>query len=179
MVMHIRDIMNKNELITIRPNTSIGDLQHVLTENGISGVPVVNDSGELIGVVSQSDILRFIGRELDQNLNFYSTLDKPHQFSGPTLDHELRSRQVWEIMQTRLHTVSPIADIPTTARILRNHNIHRVLVVDGKKLVGIVTTFDLIRILENPQLVKEFWGNMQKKEPQTVKSNKWSPFNNS
>jgi CBS domain-containing protein len=177
MTLQVRNLMSKKELITLRPNATIEKLERLLVENGISGVPVVNDTGELIGVVSQSDILSFINRELDLNLNYYSYLDRPHKLAGHALDEVLRSRQVWEIMQTRLYTVSPTTDIPTTAKILRNHNIHRLLVVDEKKLVGIITAFDLIRIFEFPQQVKEFWGNFDKRELQAAKAEKWTPFN--
>jgi hypothetical protein len=48
--------------------------------------------------------------------------------------------------------------------------------VDGKKLLGIVTTFDLIRILENPRMVKEFWGGLERKESPHSKLEAWSPF---
>lgn len=152
-----QDLMSHHDLVTVKPRTSLRDLDRVLFENQISGVPVVNDSGEVIGVVSQTDIVRFLYRELDQSLNFFSYLDTPKKIQGHTVDEEMRSSEVWEIMQTRLHSVSPDTGLSTIARTMRRHRIHRVLVMDGKRLVGLISSFDMIRVVENPEWLRKLW----------------------
>lgn len=181
MAICAQDIMKKEDIARVGPNAAIGELDRILAEREVSGVPVINDKGELVGVVSQSDIVRFINKEMSMNLNYFSYIDKPEKLKDHSLDEELKSRQVWEIMQTRLHTVEPETDIPTVARILRKHHIHRVLVTRGKRMVGIITAFDLVRLLEDPKFLKEFWdgpGEIGKagNEKKRKKLESWTPF---
>lgn len=163
MPLTARNVMTSEGLVTAAPHTSVLELEKLLLDNDISGVPVINDKGDLIGVVSQSDIIRSIYRAIDRQ-GFYSGPESASRPISGRFDDELRTKEVWEIMQTRLHTVTPDKDISTVAKILRRHHIHRVLVVDDHKLVGVITSFDLLRPLEDPELVRALWGNASPSE---------------
>ena len=74
------------------------------------------------------------------------------------IERGLRRKKVEEIMEPRVHTVSSDNSIATAARIMRRLHVHRVLVVDDDRLVGIVSTLDLLQIFEKPAFFREFYG---------------------
>jgi CBS domain-containing protein len=152
-----RDLMSKYELVTVSPRTTVLELDRVLNESGVSGVPVVNAAGEVVGVVSQSDVIRFLYHELNPHLSFFSDLTRPQDLDHGSLAEHLRETPVREIMHDGLYSVPPDADVPTIAHTLRRHHIHRVLVLENKQLLGVISTFDLIAILENPDWTREAW----------------------
>ena len=162
--------MIQDSLVTVSPLATIKELESLLVENGISGAPVVNREGDLIGVVSQTDVLRFIHRGA-READFYNDTSDVKKLDRDSLDEKLLSTRVNDIMQTHLRFVSPQDDLATVAKILRKNRIHRLLVVDDSKLVGLITTFDLIRLLEDPEMVKEFWGH-----PLGYRFRHYSPF---
>jgi CBS domain-containing protein len=147
MVLKAKDVMHRGDLITVSPRTKVEELKRLLIEKQISAAPVVNDGGELVGLVSQRDFVKLLHDEHE------SLHADPKEFVK-----RIGAMTVLEIMETRLHTVSPETDISTVAKILRKHHIHRVLVVDGKGLVGIISTLDLIRPYEDPEFVSSFFG---------------------
>ncbi len=158
VTLKARNVMRHGELFTVRPETSVDDLERMLVEHGISGAPVVNEADELVGLVSQRDIIELVHKGLTEHRNYYKNLDE-----------RLRSKKVKEIMKVRLHTVTPDTDLSTVTKILRTHHIHRVPVVEGKRLVGIVTTLDLIRPFEDPDFIAEIWG-------EGSRWRHWTPF---
>jgi len=158
MTLKARDIMRHGEILTVSPNTTVGDFQKLLVEDDVSAAPVVNSSGDLIGLVSQRDVIQLLHDEFTSS-----------PLPNAKFTEKLRERKIADIMETRLHTVTPETDLATVAKILRRHHIHRVLVVQGKSLVGIISTLDFVRPFEDPQLVAAIV------ETQRV-SKYWTPF---
>ncbi len=149
-----RDVM-QTHLVTVEPDLPLIDAHRLFVEEEITGAPVVDETGRFIGVISSTDLVRAIGEEHE------SATSEPHyfrqwlEFSGPdwtraTPDFQdrLASLSVADAMTPGGIAVGPDASIAEVAGLMRRHRIHRVLVVENEVLAGILTTFDLIGLLE-------------------------------
>jgi len=141
--------------IQVEPETRLVDITRLFVEEEISGAPVVDETGRLLGVISATDILRALNQEHE------SPSADPHyfrdllEFSAPdwvntTEDFQDRLEEltVSDVMQTSVVTVDESTSLPDIAKLLRSNRIHRVLVVRGEFLIGIISTFDLIAVVE-------------------------------
>lgn len=135
------DVMQK-KVVTVRPNMLVRELARILDEKRISGAPVVDRDGRLIGVVSKSDLVH---HELD-DVDVHEAEDT-HLPKGFHIESPDRTR-VCDIMTPAVVEVKKEAPVPDLARMMRRRRIHRVFVTQGRKLQGIVTTLDLLRLLE-------------------------------
>ncbi len=155
MEFRAKDMMSRCELVKISPRATLGDLDALLAENLISGTPVVNKNGKLVGVVSQTDIITFIYKVLNDSYSLDLCPGRAGRKEKQTLDQEIRSTEIWEIMQHKVHTVTPETEVSTVAQMMRTHHIHRVFVVDeNDELVGVVTANDLLYLLEDSEWLK-------------------------
>ncbi|MCX8084987.1 MAG: CBS domain-containing protein [Calditerrivibrio sp.] len=131
--MKVKEIMTKN-VITAHEKESIREVTLRLREKRITGVPVLNDAGEVVGVFSETDILN----KLPDILNDADKI--------PLVDvKELTDPPVKTVMSSPPITVTSDTDIKDVAKIFLYKYIHRVPVVDDGKLVGIVTLGDLLK----------------------------------
>ncbi len=150
-----REIM-ETDIITVTPETPLLQAQRLFLESEINGAPVVDESGNLVGVVSSLDLVRAVQEGYDTGAAYTDPIYFRHdmEFSGPDwqnspedLQDRLADMTVDDIMVTELVTVSPDADVAEVARTMRDQRVHRVLVVDGDRLAGLITTFDLIELI--------------------------------
>lgn len=146
-----KDVMT-TEVVTVRDDLTLGELTDVLMENEISGAPVVDSEGSLVGVVSVMDVARQSSNEstvgVDQGNPEFFVRGWEEKFSleelGRLRVHETGST-VRDVMTPALFTVAesdPIADV---ARTLVDGHIHRVLVTRDSELIGIISSLDLLR----------------------------------
>ncbi|MCA9796000.1 MAG: CBS domain-containing protein [Candidatus Eremiobacteraeota bacterium] len=140
--MKVRDVMTQ-KVRTIEYSASVRELSRLLDELGISGVPVVDADGRLVGVVSSTDIGSGVSdppvaSEMDRDL-----LDEDHELAG------LESAKVADLMTEHVVTIDPSANVTELVDLMVDSNIHRVFVTSGEELVGVVTTMDLIRQLKS------------------------------
>jgi CBS domain-containing protein len=149
-----RDVM-KTPVITVFAGASLLDAYRLFVEEEIHGAPVVDADGRVVGVVSSRDLLRAASEEHDSvvsEAHYYRDLlefSGPDWASGPAdFQDRLAARTVGEIMTVGTFAVGPDTPVSEVARRLRQHAFHRVLVADGGRLLGIVSTFDLIELLE-------------------------------
>jgi CBS domain-containing protein len=157
--MTVRDIMNK-DVVTVAPETDVRDLVQLLARHRISGLPVVDRSGDLAGVVSATDVvaLAAYGGEaarrpgswdneegaLDEESSaFWRSTDAPLEFVMASATN-VPEYQVSDIMTPAVFSVPSTATLPELARFLLHGHIHRALVVDDGALVGIVSAFDVL-----------------------------------
>jgi len=126
------DVMT-TQLITMTPATPITEFARICTEDGVSGAPVVRVDGALVGIVSKTDLIQ---RMLETHPKFGASEDNPAW--------EDNVQQVSDIMSERVLTVSPGTPIAEIAERMASDRIHRVAVMDGEKLVGLVTSLDLL-----------------------------------
>jgi CBS domain-containing protein len=151
--MLARDLMQR-DVVTIDAAASLADAYRFFAEEEISGAPVVDD-GRVVGVLSASDLLRAIEEERDTAVAQTTYFRDVTEFSGPDwgstvedFQDRLAGRTVAEVMSPGMISVAPDASVAEIARTLRSHHVHRVLVVDGEALVGLISTFDLVALLE-------------------------------
>ena len=139
--MKVEDLMTR-EVVSTTPATSLKDVARTLMEHGISGLPVCDDDGVVVGVVSEADILvKERGRPEDPGLLGW-ILGEP---SAVELT-KLRARTAGEAMSAPPIVVAGYVQAAAAARILVTEGIKRLPVVDQHgALVGIVTRADLVR----------------------------------
>jgi CBS domain-containing protein len=143
--MEAKDIMTA-EVATVGPDASVRDIAALLLERRISATPVVDGAGKLLGIVSEGDLMRrqdigTAGRRswwLDLITSSESRAAEYVKSHGVTAN---------DVMSRDIVTVAPDTSIGKIAETLERHHIKRVPVVDGGKLVGIVSRADLLRAL--------------------------------
>ena len=141
--MTVEQVMTR-DLITVNPAMPIHQAAQLMVEHGVSGLPVVDDDGRLVGIISEGDlILRQTRRR-----------ERPwwHSFfeNGEQLAREYQKAvgtTVGEVMTRSVVSISPVWGIETAAAIMQNRRIRRLPVVHDGRLVGIVTRADLIKAL--------------------------------
>lgn len=128
--MFVRLWMTKEPLITISPAETLGQAHTVLQQNRIRRIPVVSDAGELLGIVSQRDILNFLPSIIDGSSAGSQSL--------------AAATPVADIMARNPMCVHPLTPLETVAQLMRQHKIGGMPVVEESgKLVGIITESDI------------------------------------
>lgn len=157
--MTVRDIMN-TDVVTVSPETDVRDLVQLLAQHRISGVPVVGREGDLMGVVSATDVVALAayggdaargpgtwdneeGALDEESASYWRTTDAPLEFVMASATN-VPEYQVGDIMTPAVFSVPSTASLPELARFLLRGRIHRALVVDAGELVGIVSAFDVL-----------------------------------
>ncbi len=130
----VHDVM-KEGVMTTTPSQTIGHVRQVMTKHKIGCMPVVGPEDEPVGVITRSDLLR------------------DHADGTP----------VSKVMPRKVYTVPQYADVSVAARIMRNQHIHHVVVTHEKKVVGIVSSFDLLVLVEEHRFVSKNAPRKQKK----------------
>lgn len=142
------DIMTR-EVITVSPETTVQQLAQILASNGISGAPVVDKAGRLIGVVTESDLI-------DQNKKVHiptvvSILDSFFFLENPEkMEQEMRKMAgatVADIYTSPAVTVSENTPVDEIATIMSEKNVHTLPVVEGGQLKGVIGKKDIIRTI--------------------------------
>lgn len=151
--MVARDVMN-SEIVTVRDDMNVEEVAGILADNEISGAPVEDGDGRLVGVVSVTDIALAAaqGAQLApdrSNPAFYvrgweESVD-PEDMRGLHLERE--NFLVREIMTPAVYSVPEDTPVSEIAETMIDSHIHRVLVTRGEQVVGIVTSSDLLGLL--------------------------------
>jgi CBS domain-containing protein len=147
--MRAMDVMTTN-VITVEPNTSVQELATLLSERGISGVPVVDRDNRLVGVVTEGDLLhraetgteRRIQRRRSRWLDTFASDQE-----GARDYVKAHGRVVREIMTRDVISVGDTTELADIATLLETKRIKRVPVLRDGKLVGIVSRANLVRAL--------------------------------
>jgi len=146
--MKVKELMSSN-VITIKKDTTIEEIAHILTENNISGVPVINDNNEILGMVSQKDLLykdvqpRFPAVvELLGGLIFLKGVKHYNEELK-----KLVAMKAEDIMTRNVITVGEEDEVEAIAEIMVEKDVNRVPVVRDGKLTGIVSRADMVRYI--------------------------------
>lgn len=149
--MNVRDVMTC-DVATVRPTTSLKQVATILAERGISGLPVVDDDGAVVGVVSEGDIL-FKERGPQEPKR---SLPRLADSSRTNADLKLKARTASEAMTAPAKTIEPWRLVSAAAAQMLDESINRLPVVDDNgRLVGIVTRADLVRAFVRPDVELE------------------------
>ncbi|MBX6373943.1 MAG: CBS domain-containing protein [Acetobacteraceae bacterium] len=146
--MRARDLMTTS-LVTVPPDAPVEAVARVLSDRGISGAPVVDSSGKLLGMVTEGDLMRRLAAVEDRPQSWIAGLFKSadDQAARYARTHGRKAR---DVMTTDLVTVDEDTPIEHIARIIEEKNIRRVPVVRDGKLLGVVSRADLLRALIAP-----------------------------
>jgi CBS domain-containing protein len=138
--MKIHELMQR-DVVTVAPETSLKDVAALLVEHRISGLPVCTEDGRVVGVVSEADIV-----QKEQTDDFASTA-----LLGRLIDQaygdgiRFAARTAGGAMTSPPVTVRSRDDVAHAAHLMITRRVNRLPVVDGTRLVGIVTRSDLVR----------------------------------
>jgi CBS domain-containing protein len=133
--MRVAELM-QSDVRTVRDDASVAEAVACLADGHISGMPVVDGTGRVIGVVSSSDVLTAEAEADD-----------------PGARRELlENTSVREIMTARPYTVAPGEDVREAARQMLYADVHRLFVTEGGCVVGIVSTTDIVRAVATGKL---------------------------
>lgn len=138
--MKVSDVMTR-EVVTVEEDTPLKDVAELLLEHGVSGVPVVYE-GRVVGVVSETDILyKERGPEGEPRGAISLLLDGP----DASLPRKLAARTAGEAMSSPPVTIRSNRPLAQAAAMMLEQSVNRLPVVDGDRLVGLVTRSDMVR----------------------------------
>lgn len=142
-MLTVRDVMTTS-VLTVREDTPLKDVARLLIDAGIAGVPVVDASGAVVGVVSEGDFLmKEQGAEAIRHRRMAALLGE--SAATRTQREKLAARTAGEAMSAPPVTIRPERPIREAAALMTEKGINRLPVVDAGQLLGIVTRADLLR----------------------------------
>jgi CBS domain-containing protein len=151
MTQTVANWMNR-ELLTVTPSTPISDAVKLLVDRHIGGLPVIDDAGKLVGVISESDLMwREQGVEQPPYMLFLGGII---YFQNPlTYDRDLHKalgQTVGEVMTPHAISITADTTLPEAAKIMHDKKLHRLPVVDEHQHpIGIITEGDIVRAIAN------------------------------
>lgn len=151
------DLMNP-DVLTVRDSMSVRELARFLLDKQISGAPVVDDKGNLAGVVSLTDIVAVASNDVDvandrRNPDVYLR-DLEETYSEEEVQNfriEEEDLPVREIMTPTVYSVDEEATVSEIASMMLDGHLHRILVTRNGTAVGIISTSDLLGLLVEEQ----------------------------
>ncbi len=146
--MKANEIMTR-EVISVRPDTPTRQIARLLLDHGISAVPVVDDAGTPIGIVSEGDLLGRNEEDREARRDWWLALLAEGETLNPDFVSNLcaQERVARDIMAGPVVTVEENTDASEIARLLQSHHVKRVPVLRDERIVGIVSRADLLRAL--------------------------------
>ena len=147
-MLKVKDIMTK-EIITVSPQTEITSAAKILLEKRINGLPVIDDSGKLVGILCQSDL---VAQQKSIPIpSVYTVLDSFIPLTSlKRIDKEVKkiaALKVEQAMTPHPVTVGPETGIEDVARLMVDKKYHTLPVMEGDKIVGIVGKEDVLKTL--------------------------------
>ena len=138
------------DVVTVAPQTTVREIAAVMAERRISGVPVVDGDGKLVGILSETDLLHRAetGTEKRRKWWLKAFIDSDQLAREYASSH---ARRAADIMSTNVVTVDADTDLGAVANLLDRRKLKRVPVVKDGRLVGIITRGDLVRALVTQQ----------------------------
>jgi len=124
MSVKVQDLMSSN-VITAQLHQTVGEIKGKMTKSKLRNIPVVSVDNVPIGVVSASDLLAA----------------------------EKEGTPISNIMTEKVYTIPEYEDVSVAARMMRNHKIHHLIVTQEQKVVGVISSFDLMKLIEGHRFV--------------------------
>ena len=138
----VRDVMTRN-VIKVREDADINEVATLLSENRISGLPVVDGQGRVIGMITEADVLAMAGMKKGHVFK-----DVIRHLLGEPLPGPKRSNHLRDVMTSPAITTGPEADIREIALTLDKKRIKRLPVVDEQgRLIGVISRADIVRAI--------------------------------
>ena len=141
-----KDIMTRDVLV-VKPDTSIEELSSILVKNEISGVPVVDDSGALYGIVTENDLISRNKRlHIPTVVSFLDAaiyLESSKKFEQEV--KRLTATRVGDICSRKVVTITEDTSVMDIATIMSEKKVHLLPVLKGGKVAGIVGKRDMVK----------------------------------
>ena len=139
-VLLAKDIMHRS-VVSVPENTDVWELARIFSTQSISGAPVVDGTGCLLGVVSQTDIILYLKKVAEgyDGSDFYTDADE----EAP----QIGTATARDIMSPHPITASELTPVHELSRLMLTKHIHRIIITEKNKIQGIVTTTDLLKVL--------------------------------
>ncbi|MCR4256187.1 MAG: CBS domain-containing protein [Candidatus Uhrbacteria bacterium] len=150
--MRVQDVM-QTEVVTIPVGMSYRDVERVLREKEITGAPVVDAAGNVVGIVSEKDLFRVLYpfySSFYENPEMYSDLETRETKASDIADHPVE-----RFMSSRVWHIEPDVPLMRAGAIMLARGIHRMPVITDGKLVGIVTRTAVYRAVFEMNLDRE------------------------
>ncbi|MFA4827779.1 MAG: CBS domain-containing protein [Thermodesulfovibrionales bacterium] len=145
-MLKAKDIMT-TDVITVKPSTTIEELSQKLMKHNISGLPVVNDAGDLIGIVTENDLISQNKRlhipTVMRLFDAFIVLESPGKIEKEM--KKMTATTVDDICSKKIITVAEDTSAEEVATIMSEKKVHLIPVVQGKKILGIIGKMDLIK----------------------------------
>lgn len=145
-MLRAKDIMTR-DVITVKPTTTIEELARIFIEKKVSGVPVVDDNGNIIGIVTENDLISQNKRlhipTVVRLFDAFIMLESPSK-----IEKEIRKMAavtVADIFVRDVITVAEDTPVEDIATIMSEKKVHLIPVVEGRKVCGIIGKMDLIK----------------------------------
>jgi len=146
--MKVGQIMNRN-VVSVKPDTKVAEIAKKLIQYNLTGVPVIDDKDEIVGIVTEFDLIRRKGVvDIPAYINILDSFLYLEDLAE--VEEELRKMigaTAKEVMTKEVVTIDPDADISELAELLEDKHMNPVPVVKNGKLVGIVSRADIVRLL--------------------------------
>ncbi|MBD2137318.1 CBS domain-containing protein [Anabaena sp. FACHB-1237] len=149
MLKTVAEVMSSDP-ISVAPQTPLKEAIKILAEKHISGLPVIDDTGKLVGIISETDLM---WQETGVTPPAYiMLLDSVIYLQNPATYerdlHKALGQTVGEVMSKNPLTISPDKSIKQAAKFIQDHKVHRLPVIDNTgKVIGILTRGDIIRAM--------------------------------
>jgi CBS domain-containing protein len=124
MAVKIKDLMTR-DVTTAQPHQTVGHIKQKMASRSVNSIPVVSTEHAAVGVVSASDLL----------------------------SAKKEGTPISRIMAEKVYTIPEYEDVSVAARMMNNHKIHHLIVTCEQKVVGIISSFDLLKLIENHRFV--------------------------
>lgn len=150
-LLSAKDVM-KTEVLTLRSDATLKEAWELLDSHKISGAPVVNMKGELVGVLSQHDLARRALNQSDleaERPSLYYLVPTMLESLAPAEESrsEMLNARVDKVMNPYVVTVGPDDSVAEVVSTMRSHHVHRVIVTRERKILGLISTFDLLELI--------------------------------
>lgn len=149
MATTVADVMTHDPIV-VRPETPLNEAIQILAERRISGLPVVNEAGELVGIVSETDLMwQETGVTPPAYIMFLDSviyLKNPAAYERDL--HKALGQTVGEVMSSDSISISPDKSLKDAAQLMHSREVRRLPVVDAQNhIVGILTRGDIVRAM--------------------------------
>ena len=144
----VSELMTR-DVVVVRSDMDVHELEKIFLENKIHGAPVVDDTGKLVGVVSQTDLLAWHFETGSDGPGFFEApeMPDPEGFRGLRMT-DIRTATLGEVMTPLVHAIREDSTAAEAAQRMVRHRIHRLIVVDDKLHVrGVLSAMDLLQLL--------------------------------
>ncbi len=136
MNVKIADVM-ATQVITAQPHHTIAHVRELMKSNGIHALPIAGPEGEAVGIITTFDLA----------------------------EAKSETTPVGQVMTEHVYTIPQYNDVHHAARLMRNHKVHHVVVTHEKQIVGILSSFDLLQLVENHRFVAKPGPTPKKQGP--------------